>query len=196
MKVEITQIRKTTVDIGPCCDSEIENKVLNIYNQLKDSDFSIINTEMYYKPLPRTVIELGIKYKIVEFSEFLVKYAYERYGGICLIDLQILLYCLTEEYYKKGIKLFDDDFITYNLYPKSTQIDLKYYMYLNNTISLFGIKETLKVTEINDDILSFINTFLKTHKKIMLYDVDEILKDTVWYSMRNAGVINKEIIFL
>lgn len=194
MKVEITRVQKVVVDIGNCKDHEIEDRVLDKYNSMTDKDFPIINTEMSYKVFPREAKELGVKYKIIDFAEFVVDYAYKNYDGIKQMALQVVLYMMAEHYYKKGIKIFDDDFVTYGSYPKSKQVYSRYCVYVATTISpLFSRENKLVQSEIDIDVINTLDYYLTKYIDIKLFDIPDRLLDTVWGRMVRAGLLDKNI---
>lgn len=194
MKVEITRVQKVIVDIGACKDYEIEDRVLDKYNSMEDKDFPVINTEMSYKVFPREAKELGVKYKIIDFAEFVVDYAYKNYDGIRQIALQVVLYMMAEHYYKKGIKIFDDDFITYSCYPKSKQVYSRYCVCVAGTISpLFARETRLSQSEIDSDVINTLDYYLTKYIDIKFYDIPDRLLDTIWGRMVSAGLLEKNI---
>lgn len=194
MKVEITRVQKVIVDIGPCKDCEIEDKVIDKYNSMTDDDFPVIGTEMCYKVFPREAQELGVKYKIIDFAEFVVDYAYKYYGGIKQSNLEVVLYMMAEYYYKKGIKIFDDDFVSYSVYPKSRQVYSRYCVYVGTNISpLFTKDSKLQEEDIEADVLDILDYCLKHYIDLKLYDIHEELIDTVWERMVCAGLLDKEV---
>ena len=74
MKVEITQIRKTIIDIGPNNGDDIEEIVLDKYNKLTNDDFCDAYTEMYYKPLKVEASDLNVKYRILDVAYWIIDY--------------------------------------------------------------------------------------------------------------------------
>ncbi len=194
MKVEITQVRKIVVDIGKNDGTDIDDLVLDKYNNLKDSDFSPLNTEMYYKPLTLEPSDLDVKYRIMDVAEWLVKYFHDSYGeGPKLFQINVIMYLIYEHcLYNEGFKIFDADFMSDRSYPKSIQMWRRWCTCVATSIFRYSKAEVIKLEPEDEKIITRI---ADKYASLQFFDVHTVMRNTVYERMICAGVIDKEIEF-
>lgn len=194
MKVEITQVRKVIVDIGKNDGTDIDDLVLDKYNNLKDSDFNPLHTEMYYKALPLEANDLDVKYRIMDIAHWIIKYFYDKYGcGPKLYELNVIMYFIYEYYlYDEGIKFFDADFVSYRNYPNSLQMWKRWCTCVSSPIFMHSQQTIIKI---NDEDKENISKIIEKYKSIDFFHIHDIMKDTLYEKMVCAGEIDKKIIF-
>ena len=191
MKVEIVEIRRKIVDIGSCADNEIDERVVDVYNNLEDKDYNFADTQMYYNVFERSAKELNVAYRTLDLAKFIIYYAHENYTGITLPMLCTIMYILYENNLKRGRKLFDGDFLSYGIYPKEMSVYNNYCMY-TATMKMTPLPGYTPIdVEKNDlnEIIQYLNFY---HDKNLSH-IHDILSGTLYEGMVCAGMTNKKI---
>lgn len=194
MKVKITETREMIVDIDDTGKKDIENEVLKIYNNSKETDWNIGASSMHYQVLPKTLLELGVEYDLLEFATYIAHQSSLKYSACTCAQLCYIIYGLFERYYRKGRRLFVDDFIVGTVGPKSLTL---YDIYLTATTPVYVHPKHQKIIKITDiELLKDIHSEIKKVLSVVNpFDLVDLYRGSLYTSMYYADKKGERIIF-